>query len=87
MLSGEAEMAVRPHSLALAAMPEDSHHLWLEGTITEREFLGEFVRYVVNVRDVALTADQTHHVGHAVHEPGAQVHVGVDTTQVRLLPL
>jgi iron(III) transport system ATP-binding protein len=87
LLSGEADMAVRPHSLALAASPEDSRHLWLEGTVAEREFLGEFVRYVVNVQDVALIADETHHVGQRVYEPGARVHVGVDTTQVRLLPL
>jgi len=86
-LSGEADMAVRPHSLALAATPEDSRHLWLEGTVGEREFLGEFVRYVVNVQDVGLTVDQTHHLGQPVYEPGARVHVGVDTTQVRLLPL
>ena len=87
LLSGEADMAVRPHSLALAATPEDSRHLWLEGTVAEREFLGEFVRYVVNVQDVGLIVDQTHHVGQPVFEPGARVHVGVDTTQVRLLPL
>jgi iron(III) transport system ATP-binding protein len=55
--------------------------------VAEREFLGEFVRYVVNVQDVGLTVDQTHHAGQPVYEPGARVHVGVDTTQVRLLPL
>jgi iron(III) transport system ATP-binding protein len=86
-LTGDAELAVRPHSIALATMPEDSHHVWLEGTVTEREFLGEFVRYIVTVGEVPLIADQTHHVGQPVYEPGARLHVGVDTTQLRVLPL
>ena len=55
--------------------------------MAEREFLGEFVRYVVNVQNVGLTVDQTHHAGQPVFDPGAPVHVGVDTAQVRLLPL
>jgi iron(III) transport system ATP-binding protein len=86
-LSGEAELAIRPHSIAVATLPESSRHVWLEGSIIEREFLGEFVRYIVKVGDVSLIADQTHHVGQPVYETAQRVHVGIDTAQLRVLPL
>jgi len=85
-IEGEADIAVRPHSLLLAAAPDGSSHVWLEGTVLEREFLGEFVRYSVNIRGATLTADMTHHVGHSVFEAGRQVHVRVDAAQLRVLP-
>jgi iron(III) transport system ATP-binding protein len=61
--------------------------VWLEGVIAEREFLGEFVRYIVKIGELPLIADQTHHVGEPVYDTGQRVHVGVDTTQLRVLPL
>jgi iron(III) transport system ATP-binding protein len=85
-VEGEAEIAIRPHSLMLADAPDGSSHVWLPAAILEREFLGEFVRYMVKVREERLTVDQAHHVGHSVYEPGQQVHVRVDAAQLRVLP-
>jgi iron(III) transport system ATP-binding protein len=82
---GAAEIAVRPHSIVLARSAGASSHLWLAGAVEEREFLGEFVRYVVKVSDVALTVDQTHHLGQPVFEPGQSVYAGIDLAQLRLL--
>ncbi|MBI3373744.1 MAG: ABC transporter ATP-binding protein [Betaproteobacteria bacterium] len=82
---GEAEAALRPHSLVLAQAPDDSRPFWRDGVILEREFLGEFVRYIIDVAGASLTVDRPHHVGHPVYAAGQPVHVGVDTAQLRLL--
>ena len=82
---GAAEIAVRPHSIVLSKSAGSPSHVWLEGAVEQREFLGEFVRYAVKVADVSLIVDQTHHLGQPVFEPGERVHVGVDIAQVRVL--
>jgi iron(III) transport system ATP-binding protein len=82
---GAAEIAIRPHSLVLAAARDDSPRAWAEGIIADREFLGEFVRYSVHVQDIALTADQPHFSGEKVFAPGERVQVGVSPTHVRLM--
>ncbi len=83
---GDADIAVRPHSLLLSATSDAGRHAWLDGVVLEREFVGEFVRYVVTVNNEKLTADQPHHVGEPVYEPGQRVHIGVDAAQLRVLP-
>jgi len=84
--AGDAEIAIRPHSLMLSAEADASDPLSIEGVVLEREFLGEFVRYAVNVRDAHLTVDQTHHVGRPVYEPGQRLYVRIDPAQIRILP-
>lgn len=53
--------------------------------MTEREFLGEFVRYTVKVGDTDFIADEPHFIGGATHAPGARVQLGVNPAQVKLL--
>ncbi|HJQ62639.1 MAG TPA: ABC transporter ATP-binding protein [Burkholderiales bacterium] len=83
----DAEIAIRPHALRLApaGQPGDAGRIWLEGVVTEREFLGEFVRYRVKVGDTEFIADETHFIGGASHLPGAHVKLGIDPAQVKLL--
>jgi iron(III) transport system ATP-binding protein len=83
---GEAVIAIRPHTLSLSKTPGDSARVWVEGTILEREFVGEFVRYTVKVREQAIIADQAHHIGRAPHELRTVIHVGIDPAQARILP-
>jgi iron(III) transport system ATP-binding protein len=82
---GAAEAAIRPHALILADRPADAGRVWLDGVVTEREFLGEFVRYTVQVRDAEFIADQPHYIGSASYAPGAAVKLGVNPLQVKLL--
>ena len=83
--AGEAEIVVRPHSIQLARAPGNAGLRWLAGSITEREFLGAFIRYTVNVRGQILVAEEPHRIGRESHRPGDAVHVGIDPAQVRLL--
>jgi iron(III) transport system ATP-binding protein len=85
--AGPAEIAVRPHALRLAApgAPAEPGAIRVRGTVLEREFLGEFVRYRIAVRGMTLIADQAHYSGDAGHAPGSEVAVGINPAQVRLL--
>ena len=84
--SGEAEIAIRPHALILGQTRDDSRCVWAEGTIAEREFMGEFVRYSVKIGDATLIADQPHHIGRTVYAPGDRAQVGIVPDQIRVLP-
>jgi iron(III) transport system ATP-binding protein len=85
--ASEAAIAIRPHALVLASADRtgDPARIWLDGIITEREFLGEFVRYTVKVGDTHLVADEMHFVGGAGHVLGRRVKVGINPAQVKLL--
>ena len=87
---GAAEIAFRPHTLTLAA-PGSSEarpdRIWVKGTVAEREFLGEFIRYRIDVQGTPIVADQTHFSGNVEFAPGHPVDVGIEPAQVRLLPL
>jgi iron(III) transport system ATP-binding protein len=85
--TGPAEIAIRPHAIQLAApgrAPDDGRS-WLDGTVNEREFLGEFVRYSVKVGASELIVDQPHYMGEPGFAPGAPVKVGINPAQVKLL--
>jgi iron(III) transport system ATP-binding protein len=82
---GAAEVAIRPHALMLEERAGDDGCVWLDGVVTEREFLGEFVRYTVKVRDTDFIADQPHFSGRPSYAPGAAVKLGVNPMQVNLL--
>jgi iron(III) transport system ATP-binding protein len=83
--SGAAEVAIRPHAFVLADTADGTRSVWTTGIIEEREFLGEFVRYVVRVGDARLIADQMHYAGHRVYERNDRTRVGLDPAHARLL--
>jgi iron(III) transport system ATP-binding protein len=80
-----ADLVIRPHTLALGRVPGDAARIWLPGVVAEREFLGAFVRYAVEVAGERLIAEEPHHIGRDSHRPGDAVHLGIDPAQVRLL--
>ncbi len=88
MAAREAAIAIRPHALMLVSVdaPRDAARIWLDGIVTEREFLGEFVRYTVKVGDATFVADEMHFVGGASHVAGSRVKLGINPAQVKLLP-
>ena len=84
---GSAEIAFRPHTLTLSAAgttgPQDQ--IAISGTVAEREFLGEFVRYKVRVGATEIVADQPHFGGKPDFAPGNDVIVRLDLAQAKLL--
>jgi iron(III) transport system ATP-binding protein len=84
--SGDAEIAIRPHALALAETRYRTQHAWVEALIVDREFLGEFVRYAVKVRETMLITDQPHYKGGRVYASGDVAQLGLDPAHARVLP-
>jgi iron(III) transport system ATP-binding protein len=85
--AGEVEIAFRPHvvTLAEAGAALDGGLIWLKGTIAGREFLGEFIRYVVKVGTTEIIADQAHYTEAHTFVPGEAVNLGIRPEQIRLL--
>jgi iron(III) transport system ATP-binding protein len=86
-MTGPAELAIRPHALeviARDAVPA-AHRAWVDGTVAEREFLGEFMRYRIDVAGTTLVADAPHFGGKGF-AAGAHVKLGIDPMTVAVLP-
>ncbi len=84
--SGEISVAFRPHALLIARQDADRDPLraWLSAKVTEREFLGEFVRYRLQAGDTELLADIPHRHGDEGFANGASVMAGIDPAQMRI---
>jgi iron(III) transport system ATP-binding protein len=84
---GAAEIAFRPHVVTLAEEPaaRDGNLIWFRGTIAEREFLGEFVRYTVGVGRAEVIADEAHYTGARTYRVGESVALGIEPGQVQIL--
>ena len=84
---GDVEIAFRPHviTLAEAGAPADPGLIWLEGRVTEREFLGEFIRYNIRAGRADIVADQAHYTGATSFAPGDAVKLGIQPQQIRVL--
>lgn len=81
-------LAFRPHTVRV--LPADDRvssdeMLWLDGRIVESEFLGEFVRYRVDVAGVDVIADQSHYAGLPFLKAGVDVKLGVIAAQLRFV--
>ncbi len=86
-LTGDIEIAFRPHTLTLVAHDgaAGDGRIWVKGRIAHREFLGEFIRYRVDVAGTGIVADQPHYGGNVEFAPGSEVSIGIAPAQVRLL--
>ncbi len=86
-LAGAVELVFRPHviTLAEAGAALDGSLIWLKGTVAAREFLGEFIRYVVTVGANEIIADQAHYTDARKFEPGDAVDLGIQPEQIRVL--
>ncbi len=58
---------------------------WLNGRVESSEFLGESSRYRVRVGETVIVANQPHYSGLSLFQPGSEVRLGVESTQVRFL--
>ncbi|HSO07947.1 MAG TPA: ABC transporter ATP-binding protein [Pelomicrobium sp.] len=82
---GPAEFAFRPHAVDLRVADGDPSRLWIGGRIQGQEFLGEFVRYHVDVAGSTVIADQPHLRGVPVFEGGCEVRLGIALSEIQIL--
>jgi len=85
---GPSVLSIRPHALHLAPIDgfRDGRYLWLEGRIRTSEFLGEVVRYQVDVGALTISVNQAHFTCSPVTPSGTAVLVGFDPSRARLFP-
>lgn len=83
---GPVVLSVRPHALRIQPIDSfrDGRYAWLEGCIRASEFLGESVRYQVEVGGIMLSVNQPHFTGAPVSPYGTAVLVGFEPAQARL---
>ncbi|WP_019143263.1 ABC transporter ATP-binding protein [Noviherbaspirillum massiliense] len=87
--TGRMAISFRPHTIRMAVgdAVRDGAYVWLNGAVEQSEFLGEFTRYRVRVGEAVITADQSHFSGTTSFAPSASVRLGIDTSQIRYLPV
>jgi len=90
---GDAELAVRPHSLLLDACEGNTHpresvredHVVFDAHILETEFVGEFVRYHVATEHARWIADQPRGIGSRPYAVGSRVSLTLNVRETRIL--
>lgn len=72
--NGAGSLAIRPERIAIGEVPEG----WARrsGTVTEATFLGDRIRYQVDVGEGTLIVSSTRRHGTATLAPGAAVTLG-----------
>jgi iron(III) transport system ATP-binding protein len=85
---GQAILSIRSHALHIAPIDSfrDGRYSWLEGIIRGSEFLGELVRYQVDVGAVGISVNQAHFSGSPITPSGTPVLVGFDPARARIFP-
>ncbi|OIP10053.1 MAG: ABC transporter ATP-binding protein [Betaproteobacteria bacterium CG2_30_68_42] len=85
--AGDVEICFRPHAVTVcvADSVRDHEHVWLQGTVSGVEFLGEFVRYRIRVGSTEIIADQTHHAGTTPFTPESTVNLGIPRCEIRFI--
>ena len=85
-LSGSANLVLRPQSISIHEnKPSDDNTYVLEGMIEYYEFLGETVRYAVNIAGHSLLADESHQRGYKIMQQGQKVWIQIPKDQILLL--
>ena len=81
------EIAFRPHTIRLAAgsVPQVAGEMRLAGTIENEEFLGEFLRYEVQVGSARVLVDHAHARGEAPFATGTPVTLSVPAEEIRFI--
>lgn len=85
---GRTTLAFRPHTVLIHARggQPDGARTWIDGRVESSEFLGELSRYRVRVGEKLIVANQAHYAGLSLFQPGAEVRLGIEATQLRYLP-
>ena len=77
-----SSVLLRPQNLYL----EQKDNLQaFSGIIEHQEFLGNIVRYIVNVNNHALVVDTLHEIDKVIHAPKAEIQIYLDPAKIKFL--
>ena len=77
-----SSVLLRPQNLYLEQ--KDSLQAF-SGIVEHQEFLGNIVRYIVNVNNHALVVDTLHEIDKAIHAPQAEIQIYLDPAKIKFL--
>ena len=77
-----SSVLLRPQNLYL----EQKDNLQaFSGIVEHQEFLGNIVRYIVNVNNHALVVDTLHEIDKVIHAPKAEIQIYLDPAKIKFL--
>ena len=74
---------LRPQNLYLHANNNDFQNF--EGIVINQEFLGNIVRYTVDVKNHLLTVDSLHEVNKKIYSPNEKIKIYLDPSKIKIL--
>ena len=74
---------LRPQNLYLHGDNNDFQNF--EGIVINQEFLGNIVRYTVNVKNHLLTVDSLHEVNKKIYSPNEKIKIYLDPSKIKIL--
>ena len=74
---------LRPQNLYLHGNNNDFQNF--EGIVINEEFLGNIVRYTVNVKNHLLTVDSLHEVNKKIYSPNEKIKIYLDSSKIKIL--
>jgi len=74
---------LRPQNLYLHSNNNDFQNF--EGIVINQEFLGNIVRYTVNVKNHLLTVDSLHEVNKKIYSPNEKIKIYLDPSKIKIL--
>lgn len=74
---------LRPQNLYLDSNNNDFQNF--EATVINQEFLGNIVRYTVNLKNHLLTVDSLHEVNKKIYSPNEKIKIYLDPSKIKIL--
>jgi iron(III) transport system ATP-binding protein len=74
---------LRPQNLYLHGNNNDFQNF--EGIVINQEFLGNIVRYTVDVKNHLLTVDSLHEVNKKIYSPNEKIKIYLDSSKIKIL--
>ena len=86
-MAGPATGMFRPQNLTIvdAEHVPDAHSVRFKGQVQHREFLGNLIRYAIDLAGQDILVDDGHRVGGRSFDVGDTIEVALDPAQVRIL--
>ena len=74
---------LRPQNLYLDSNNNDFQNF--EATVINQEFLGNIVRYIVDIKNHLLTVDSLHEINKKIYSPNEKIKIFLDPSKIKIL--
>ena len=74
---------LRPQNLYLHGNNNDFQYF--EGIVINQEFLGNIVRYIVDIKNHLLTVDSLHEINKKIYSPNEKIKIYLDPSKIKIL--